>query len=479
MPPSSRYRPAPHIQELGEGFFDAVTPAPFPRHQLRFRNQRHAETVGLDTLTDEEWAAHFARFEPLPGNLPRPLALRYHGHQFDVYNSQLGDGRGFLFAQLEDGANGEGGARRLLDLGTKGSGRTPWSRGGDGKLTLKGGVREVLATEMLEAMGVNTSKTFSLFETGESLMRGDEPSPTRSSVMVRLSHSHLRIGSFQRHAHAKDVPRLDKLVDYAIAHFFPELTTVTPRAEQVARFFFAVCGRNAALCASFMVNGFVHGVLNSDNLTVTGESFDYGPYRFLPRYDLGFTAAYFDQDGLYSYGHQPRAFLRNMTRLAECLRLVAPDAAFGPGLAHFEKVLQREAGRGTVAKLGVRGHGDDPEQLDAQLGFNVYAFLDDAHVDFEEFFFQMYGGPARPLVRARFGTGPYQGALWDKVQTLFELFEPLRTELPAYFAGAAPETLLIAEIERIWDAIAERDDWAPFEAKIAALRARGAASLVP
>src|SRR5687768_9271942 len=123
----------------------------------------------------------------------RPLALRYHGHQFRTYDPHLGDGRGFLFAQLHDLVDG-----RLLDLGTKGSGETPWSRGGDGRLTLKGGVREVPATEMLEAQGVDTSKYFSLIKTGEQLFRGEESSPTRSSVLVRLSHSHIRIGTFQR-----------------------------------------------------------------------------------------------------------------------------------------------------------------------------------------------------------------------------------------------------------------------------------------
>ena len=131
----------------------------------------------------------------LPGTYSKPLALRYHGHQFQVYNPDLGDGRGFLFAQLHDLKDG-----RLLDLGTKGCGRTPWSRSADGRLTLKGGVREVLATEMLEALGVDTSKSFSLIETGEELERGDEPSPTRSSVLVRLATRHIRIGTFQRFA---------------------------------------------------------------------------------------------------------------------------------------------------------------------------------------------------------------------------------------------------------------------------------------
>ena len=182
MPPSPAYRPSARHAELGEGFFDVVAPARFPEHVMRHRDDRWAARVGLDALTDEEWAAHFGRFEPLPGSFPEPLALRYHGHQFRVYNPDLGDGRGFLFAQLHDLRDG-----RLLDLGTKGSGKTPYSRGADGRMTLKGGVREVLATSMLEALGVDTSKSFSLVETGEALVRNDEPSPTRSSVLVRLS----------------------------------------------------------------------------------------------------------------------------------------------------------------------------------------------------------------------------------------------------------------------------------------------------
>src|ERR687889_299388 len=201
------YQADPKILELGDAFYDAVAPARFPECKQRFVNRRWAERVGLH-LSDEQWAAHFCRFEPLPDNLPQPLALRYHGHQFRVYNPDIGDGRGFTFAQLRD-ADG-----RLLDLGTKGSGQTPYSRTADGRLTLKGGVREVLATEMLEALGVNTSKTFALFETGEELVRGDEPSPTRSSVLTRLGHGHIRIGSFQRLAFYGEVENLNSLVRY-------------------------------------------------------------------------------------------------------------------------------------------------------------------------------------------------------------------------------------------------------------------------
>lgn len=148
----AKFSPANEIAALQPDFADPVAAADFPQAILRFRNDRWADAVGLGELGEEEWLAHFGRFRPLEGSLPQPLALRYHGHQFRVYNPDIGDGRGFLFAQLRDGAG------RLLDLGTKGSGRTPYSRFGDGRLTLKGGMREILATEMLEALGVSTSK---------------------------------------------------------------------------------------------------------------------------------------------------------------------------------------------------------------------------------------------------------------------------------------------------------------------------------
>ena len=176
--PSAPYRPDPAILTLADWLGDPVRAADFPQTTLRFRNDRAAAEVGLDHLDDAQWIAHFGQFRPLPDNLPDALALRYHGHQFQVYNPDLGDGRGFLFAQVRDAAG------RLMDLGTKGSGQTPWSRQGDGRLTLKGAVREVLATEMLEALGVATSRSLSVIETGEALWRGDEPSPTRSAGRV-------------------------------------------------------------------------------------------------------------------------------------------------------------------------------------------------------------------------------------------------------------------------------------------------------
>ena len=215
FPPA--YRPDPQFVRLGEDFSDPVDPAAFPAATERFWNARWAEAVGLDALSPDQRAAHFQAFRALPDNQAEPRAMRYHGHQFRTYNPDLGDGRGFLFAQLRDGDG------RLLDLATKGSGQTPWSRGGDGRLTLKGAVREVLAAEMLEALGVYTSKAFAVFETGEKLARNDEPSPTRSAVLTRLGHSHLRFGTFQRQA-ALGVPdNIRALVDHAVTHYHPAL----------------------------------------------------------------------------------------------------------------------------------------------------------------------------------------------------------------------------------------------------------------
>ncbi|MCB2065766.1 MAG: YdiU family protein, partial [Erythrobacter sp.] len=263
-PQPADYAPDTAISDVAQFLADPVTAAQFPRHVLRFRNDRWASAVGLGQLTDECWLDHFGRFTPLPGNLPQPLALRYHGHQFRVYNPDIGDGRGFLFAQLRDGGKDHGG--RLLDLGTKGSGRTPYSRTADGRLTLKGAVREILATEMLEALGVYTSKTFSVVETGEALMRGDEPSPTRSAVLVRLSHSHVRVGSFQRLMALGEHDHLAQLVDYCLARYpGPPPPEDAPGRDQPAVILLhQVAERLADLAASYMVAGFVHGVLNTD-----------------------------------------------------------------------------------------------------------------------------------------------------------------------------------------------------------------------
>lgn len=458
-PASGLYRPEKIHRALGEGFFDVVVPASFPKTILRYANRRWAARVGLDKLTDAEWLAHFGRFEPLPGSFEAPLALRYHGHQFRSYNPNLGDGRGFLFAQLRDDIG------RLLDLGTKGSGQTLYSRRGDGRLTLKGGVREVLATEMLEALGVDTSKSFSLIETGEALERYDEPSPTRASVLVRLSHSHIRIGSFQRLLAHNDAAGIEALLAHAVRHYLPEAAHDS-LPEQAAAFLCSVAARTARTAAQWFAAGFVHGVLNTDNINITGESFDFGPYRFLPHYDPGFTAAYFDETGLYAFGRQPDTIAWNLTRLAECLSLVAPLELLEPMLASFGEAFWAALRIAICRRLGIAGAGDNE---DTELIRVLFAFLRESKAPFEATLFDLYGGPDR---LARTTAGP-RAMFYNR-----EDFAPLRALLAErhcapdarpdhpYFKAEEPVTLVYEEIEQVWNAIAARDDWSLFNAKL-------------
>jgi uncharacterized protein YdiU (UPF0061 family) len=469
MPVSSTYHPTPIHNKLGDGFFDAVLPANFPKQVLRYRNDAWATRVGLETLNDDEWVTHFSRFTALPGNFPQPLALRYHGHQFRSYNPDLGDGRGFLYAQMRDRVDG-----RILDLGTKGSGQTPYSRQGDGRLTLKGGVRELLATSMLEALGVNTSKTFSLIETGENLMRNDEPSPTRSSVLVRLSHSNIRIGTFQRLAFEGDAAKINRLIDHVLQHYFTDVGVTVANAspaERAVAMLKETCRRVAETGAAWMAAGFVHGVLNTDNINITGESFDYGPYRFLPHYDPGFTAAYFDHTGLYAYGRQPDTLMWNLTRLAECLMGIAERDDLVAALDAFPKRFEPALSTAICRRLNILPLG---QEQDVELLSALYSFLYTTKVPFERVFFDWYGGLSSegralksPIAES------YATAEFTNVKSRLANYataQPAYLKHP-YFAGDAPCTLIIDEIEAIWSAIADHDHWKPLTDKLSAIAA--------
>ncbi len=448
-PQPAPYRPDPQILSLAEWLADEVEPARFPMHELRFRNRRWDKTAGLTDLTDEQWIGHFGQFEPLPDNIVRPLALRYHGHQFRVYNPKIGDGRGFTFAQVRDAGG------RLLDLGTKGSGLTPYSRTADGRLTLKGAVREVLATEMLEALGVNTSKTFSVIETGEELERHDEPSPTRSGVLVRLSHSHIRVGTFQRLAVLQEDEHIRQLIDYCLKEFPgpPPPKDAPGRDQPAAILMHQAVERLADLAASYMAAGFVHGVLNSDNMNVTGESFDYGPWRWLPRWEPGFTAAYFDHNGLYAFGRQPEAIRWNLGQLAIALRRVCEAEPLVAAFNRFGECYAQAMTRRFCWRLGVVSRG---LEADSALIAAAEKTMREGDIGPDEFFFRRRSG--------RHASGALTEALTG--------YEGVADDHP-YWSDAAPQAMLIDEVEALWSAIAERDDWQPLHAKIAAVRRMG------
>ncbi|WOE75955.1 protein adenylyltransferase SelO family protein [Alterisphingorhabdus coralli] len=467
------YQPETPILSIAAKMGDPVDAAQFPKATLRFRNDRAAASIGLDGLDDDQWVQHFGRFEPLPDNLNSPLALRYHGHQFRVYNPEIGDGRGFLFAQMRDGG------RRLMDLGTKGSGTTPWSRAGDGRLTMKGAARELLATEMLEALGVNTSKTFSIVETHEELWRSDEPSPTRSAVMVRLSHGHIRFGSFQRLAYESDSETMAALVRYCLTHYYDDSDTGSRSdAENAAHLFDLVAQHMATLVASYMVAGFVHGVLNTDNMNISGESFDYGPWRFAQYWQPGFTAAYFDHQGLYCFARQPEAFHWNLGQLATCLRMLCEAEPLIETLDGFGLRYQQAMMRQFCWRLGVTSRGDDEDRELVQAGEKL--LLAERHT-IDEFFFhsrKMVSTGTAPDMLKPNGDEKHDDALANWIACL----EPYQAVANGcdheYWQGEAPQGMAIEEVEALWEHIAERDDWEPLMAKVTALREMAAAHKV-
>jgi serine/tyrosine/threonine adenylyltransferase len=458
QPAPAPYRADPQISTLGEKIGDPVKPADFPKMLLRFRNDRWAATVGLDALDDESWIAHFGRFQPLPDNMPQPLALRYHGHQFRNYNPNIGDGRGFLFAQLRDH---EG---RLLDLGTKGSGQTPYSRDGDGRLTLKGAVREILATEMLEALGVETSKTFSVIETGEELWRGDEPSPTRSAVLVRLNNSHIRIGTFQRIAFEDDAEMMARLIDYVLTILYNEAPSANPAAQLLN----LAVERIADLAAAFMVAGFVHGVLNSDNINITGESFDYGPWRFAQYWDPTFTAAYFDHQGLYAFGRQAEAMHWNLAQLAISLRLVSEAPPLIAALERFPELFQSALIRRFLWRLGFASQGAEADRALVEAGERA---MTESKIPIADFFHHHRGGVVPE--------GRYAGEGYQGFADLLRRHANGQNSPPSYWSAPQTCSMLIDEVEYIWSAIAESDDWGLLYNKLQEIHRFGSALRAP
>ncbi|MBY0555019.1 YdiU family protein [bacterium] len=438
------------ILQLGNDFYDPVKPAHFPKQILRYWNHN----IDVTGISKE----HFVIFNSIPNNIPQPLALRYHGHQFQHYNPDLGDGRGFLFAQINI-------KNQWYDFGTKGSGQTPYSRQGDGRLTLKGAYRESLATEMLESLGVNTSRTLCFYETGENLERNDEPSPTRSAVLTRFTLGHIRIGSFQRLAYFGQLDNLKKLTSYSMNFYYAdEYAKIDPTDENLlaSRFLQCVVDRNAKLVAQVMMAGFIHGVLNTDNINISGELFDYGPYRFMPAYDPQFTAAYFDQQGLYCFGRQPSAFLWNLHQLAGCLKMAYPQLPAEEILSQFSDLFNTYVQEAFFKRLNLK-----PSDVETNSSFltSYFSFMEQSKLNFEEMFFDFHS--KRVLEK--------NSAKYEKATELLkqlQKFEVANVTLAnhVYLKEEKPCTLLIDEIENIWKPIAEHDDWSLYNQKLQSIR---------
>ncbi|MFT3666735.1 protein adenylyltransferase SelO [Piscinibacter sp.] len=355
----------------------AWQPAPAAAPRLLFFNDALADELGLDAraLREADAAALFCG-NTLPSDA-QPVAQAYAGHQFGGFSPQLGDGRALLLGELID----RDGRRR--DIAFKGSGRTPFSRGGDGKAAVGPMLREVLIGEAMHALGIPTTRALAVVATGEPVLR-DRPLP--GAVLTRVAASHLRVGSFQFFAARGDIDALRRLADYTIARHDPELAGTPDAPLALLR---AVARRQAALVARWMNAGFIHGVMNTDNMTISGETIDYGPCAFLETYDPDVVFSSIDTGGRYAYGKQPAIARWNLARFAEALLPLLASADDEPAVRHavaqamevidaFPAWYDAELLRGQRAKLGLASE----EAEDAALAADWLALLRAQRADF-------------------------------------------------------------------------------------------------
>lgn len=393
LPPGTFTFDNSYAAEL-EGFYVISQGAQAPAPRIVQLNAELIEELGLDeeALASDEGAAFFAGSEVVEGSLP--LAQVYAGHQFGGFSPQLGDGRALLIGEVIDRT----GVRRDIQL--KGSGPTAFSRGGDGKAVLGPVLREYLLGEAMHALGVPTTRALAAVTTGETVMR---QGPQAGAVLARVAASHLRVGTFQFFAARGETEKVRQLADYAIRRHFPE---VADRDDPYLGLLGAVLERQADLVARWLAVGFVHGVMNTDNVTISGETIDYGPCAFIDDYDPAAVFSSIDRHGRYAYGNQAAIAQWNMARLAESLLplIDAEDTEHAIRLATecvdtFPAVHQTFWLSGMRAKLGLALADDG----DLELANHLLGAMEDQHVDFTLIFRRLATalrgdpGPARSL----------------------------------------------------------------------------------
>lgn len=333
-----------------------VDPTPVSAPRLLALNQPLAQELAVDQLLQSPQAAAMLAGNVLPP-AARPIAMAYAGHQFGHFVPQLGDGRAILLGEQVDVT----GQRRDVQL--KGAGPTPFSRGGDGRAAIGPVLREFLISEAMHALGVPTTRSLAAVATGDTVWR---EGPLPGAVLVRVAASHLRVGTFQYAAARNDIPSLRALTSYAIARHYPELAGAQRPALALLR---AVGERQAALVAKWLHVGFIHGVMNTDNSTISGETIDYGPCAFLDEYDPGKVFSAIDRNGRYAFANQPRIAHWNLARLAECLLPLIDDdddAALALARAVIDGFLPRFQQHwldGMRGKLGLDTSEDGDEAL--------------------------------------------------------------------------------------------------------------------
>ncbi len=349
------------------------------RPELLILNSRLAAELGFDA----DWLATEEGVRLLVGNAlaagATPVAQAYAGHQFGGFNPRLGDGRALLLGEVLD-IHG-----RLRDLHLKGSGPTPFSRGGDGLAAVGPMLREYLISEAMHALAIPTTRSLAVVATGRTVAREEGLLP--GAILTRVASSHLRVGSFQYARTTDDIALLRRLADHAIDRHYP---SAADAPQPYVEFYEKVVAAQAALIAQWMLVGFVHGVMNTDNMTISGETIDYGPCAFMEAYDPASVYSSIDTGGRYAYGNQPAAAQWNLARLAEALLpLFADDEEQAVSLAveslgRFRTRYAAAWSAGMRAKLGLPDTADDGDT--APLVDDLLDQLLHGHVDHTSFF---------------------------------------------------------------------------------------------
>ena len=363
-----------YAREL-DGLYVPWEAAPAPEPRLLALNEELAEELGLDAAALRSPAGVDALVGKVVPDGATPVAQAYAGHQFGGYSPVLGDGRALLLGEVVD----RHGARR--DLHLKGSGRTPFARGGDGKAAVGPMLREYLLGEAMHALRIPTTRALAVVATGEPVRR---ETVLPGAVLVRVAASHIRVGTFQ-FAAARSPELVRRLADYAIARHHPHAHEAD---NPYLAFLAAVVDAQAALVARWMHVGFVHGVMNTDNMAISGETIDYGPCAFMEAYDPRTVFSSIDHGGRYAYGNQPAIAQWNLARLAETLLPLLdpePEAARATATGVLDSFAERYGGhwiRGMRAKLGIADARDDDRELIGDL----LELLRTGSVDFTTFF---------------------------------------------------------------------------------------------